>query len=441
MPIARSGAGRVGHSQRFPLSIHPSGRYLVDASGRPFLLHGDVCWAIAGQLTDAQVDQYLNNRAAKGFTSILVSAPEYYFTSQTPTYNNVDGIAPFATMSPVDWASSFTAYWDRVDRIINGAKARGMACIVNPAYLGYPNGPEGWQVEIAAESDADLQTYGARLANRYTQGNIIWCLGGDNDPVAAGSSSLFTKQWNIVTGIRSVRTSDIITAHPLADSNADDAYTYWSSGYAGFNLNMIYGWETASPAHYVYDLASQAYARSMPFIGFEFMYEAVPENSPDRARLRRQSYGALLSGACGQLFGNDPLWYFNSPHGDASSQSWVDAMDDVGSSQQVYVKQLFAAFEWWKLVPKTDASLVSSSLSSGTTRLYPALASDGTFALIYVPSSQTVTVVMSVFAASSVRVRLYDPTTGTYSSVGTYANTGSQNIATGGERVIVVDAP
>ena len=43
---------------------------------------------------------------------------------------------------------------------------------------------------------------------------------------------------------------------------------------------------------------------------------------------------------------------------------------------------------------------------------------------------------------SSVRARLFDPTNGTFSTVSgsPFANTGTQNIATGGERVLVLDA-
>lgn len=421
----------------FPLAIED--RYIVTAQGTPFLLHGDAAWSIVGQLTDAQCDQYLDNRAAKGFNCILFNAPEYYYTNQTPAYNNVDGVAPFSSMT--DYASALTSYWNRVDRVVTRAKALGMVCIINPAYLGYPGGPDGWHAEVAAETDADLQTYGAALANRFTQGNVIWSMGGDSDSVATGSSTLSDKQWNIVTGIRSVRTTDVITAHPLSDvSNSDDAYTYWA-GYTGFNLNMIYGSETGGA--YVYAMASQAYARAMPFLGFEFRYEQ--EADWTAAMLRRQSYGALLSGACGQIFGNSPIWHFESAHAPYSyTGTWQSNMDSTGSVEQTYVRALMLAYAWWKLVPTTDASLVSSSLSTNATRIYPALASDGTFAMIYVPSSQTVTVVTNALTGISgnVRIRLYDPTTGSYSvNQASVAKSAGQSVATGGECVIVVDAP
>lgn len=428
--LARSNPAHAATT--WPLSVHSSGRYLVDSSGVPFLLHGDTCWSIVGQLTNAQIDTYLSDRAAKGFTALLFSAPEAYYTSQSPSYNNVDGVAPFAPMT--DFASPNGAYWNRVDYLVNGAKARGMVCVINPAYLGYAT--DGWLGAVNAESNTDLQVYGAWLANRYRQGNIIWSMGGDHD----SPSSLLAKQWNIVTGMRSVRTTDIVTAHPLADgADASDAYTYWS-GYAGFSLNWVYGYETSG--FYTHTLCSQAYQRPgpMPFVGFEFKYEN--SDGASLAMLRRQSYGSLLSGACGQFYGNLPIWHFGSYRwGESYSGTWETNLNSAGAVQQTYVKALFSSCEWWKLVPRTDTSLVASSLGSNAGRLYPARASDGSFAMIYVPSSQTVTVVMSALSSSSVRVRLYNPTTGTFSTVSgsPFANVGTQNIATGDERVIVLD--
>ncbi len=413
------------------ISVHSGGRYLLK-DGTPFLLHGDTCWSIVGQLTNAEIDTYLDDREEKGFTAVLLSAPEGYYTSQTPSYNNVDGVAPFTTMSPVAWQSPNNTYWNRVDYVVNGAKLRGMVCIINPCYWGW-NYSDGWG-NLSGISDANLQTYGAFLATRYDQGNVIWCVGGD----WSGTTGERDKQWNIITGIRSVRTTDLVTAHP--DSSEDDPYAYWS-GYTGFSLNTAYTYETSSD--YVYEESATAYGRSgpVPFIYFEGKYENSADSS--LAMLRRQSYGSILSGACGQIYGNMPIWNFESTRwGESFSGTWESHLDDTGSVEQGYVKALFNAYDWWKLAPKTDTSLVSSSLSTGTSRVYPARASDGTFAMIYAPASQTVTCVMSALTPSSVRARLYNPTTGAYSAVSgsPFANTGTQNIATGGERVIVLDA-
>ena len=422
----------------FPLSVHASGRYLVTAGGTPFFVHGDVAWAIVAQLTNAECDQYVDDRAAKGVNLVLLSAPEPAFTSQTPQYNNVDGVAPFGTMSPVDWTDPVEAYWLRVDRVVNRCKANGMVVLFTPAYSAY-TGQEafGWYNQILATSDADLQTYGAFLANRYTQGNVIWNLGGDMDD----NATIRNKQWNIVTGLRSVRTTDIITAHHVQPGGGADSYTYWGGGgYPGYSLNWVYGWE--SLGDYVYELTPLAYTRSIPFLGAEFQYEGEPNPAINAAQLRRQSYGAILGGGCGQIFGNSPIWHFESSRAPYPySGTWESNLNSTGSVQQQYVKALFTAYEWWKIEPKTDSSLVTTSLGTNASRLYPARASDGSFAMIYTPSVNF-TVAMSQLAPSSVRGRWYNPADGTYAAASgsPFANSGTQAFTAPGERVLVLDA-
>lgn len=409
----------------FPLSIHASGRYLVAANGSPFLLHGDTPWSIVAQLTNAQIDTYVADRAAKGFTVILFNAIEHNFTSQTPAYRNVDGVDPFTTMT--DFASPNNTYWNRVDYLVNACKAAGIFVLINPAYLGYLGGSEGWNVEVTAELAADLQTYGAWLANRYTQGNVGWCLGGDY----AGTTTERNKQWNIVTGIRSVRTTDIITVH---GGPGDAAYPSWV-GYAGFNLNNCY-----PSSNTVYTYCDTEYARSgpVPFFMIESRYEQEPNPPVSAQRIRLQAYQALLSGACGHFFGNNPIWHFESPNGlFPYSGTWTSNLNSQGAQDMARVKGLFAAFPWHTLAPTT--SLVTSGMSTGDTRICSAMSSS--LALIYVPSAQTITVNTNLFTGISgnVRVRTYSPTTGAYATVGTYAKTLSQSIVVTGELVVVID--
>jgi hypothetical protein len=428
----KAGTTPTVQRSRFPLSIDSSGRFLKGSDGLPFLLHGDTPWSMAAQLTNAEITSYLNDRASKGFTAIMFNAIEHYFTSQSPLYRNVDGVDPFSSMT--DFASSMNSgYWNRVDHIVNSAYALGIACVINPAYFGYGGGQEGWYTDVQAESDADLQTYGAALGTRYSQGNVIWCLGGDYDGVNSGNR---TKQAQIIVGIRTVRTSDLVTAHP---SPGTDGYANWS-GVTGFNLNFAY-----PGADDVYASCATSYGRSgpTPFFMGEAVYEQERSTPITAAGLRRQSYQALLSGACGQFFGNNPIWHFESPNTLYSySGTWESNLGSTGSTHQQHVKSLFTGFQWQKLVPKTDTSLVSSSLSSGVSRICPALASDGTFAMIWVPESTNVTIVTNALTGVSgqVRVRKYDTTAGTFSTVGNYTKGTGEVIASGGETVLVVDA-
>ena len=48
---------------------------------------------------------------------------------------------------------------------------------------------------------------------------------------------------------------------------------------------------------------------------------------------------------------------------------------------------------------------------------------NGGNALVYFPTSRSITLAMSVFTPTSIRLRWYDPTAGTYTDIGTYPNT------------------
>lgn len=410
----------------FPLAV--SGRRLVSPTGRPFLLVGDTPWSIAVQLTHEQIDRYLDHRRAVGVNAILFNAIEHYFSSQSPAYRNASGYDPFTSMT--DFAAPNDSYWRTVDHIVNGCLARGIVAMINPAYLGYTGGSQGWTSEITAESAGDLQTYGAWLARRYTQPNVLWCFGGDY----VGDATLRSKQWNIVTGMRTVRTDQVITAHTARN---DRPYSYWN-GQTGFNLNNIY----VGSDNIAHDDAASAYSESLPFFLLEGGYEGEAGSA---ATIRLALYTSVLSGACGHFFGNNPIWGFGEPNasgGAGAAATLNTSLNSTAAQSMAHARRLFDGYDWSRLVPKTDTSLVSSSLgTSGTNgRVCPALDSEGLFAMIWTPSVN-LTVVMTNFRQSSVRGRWFNPSDGTWSdaSGSPFANTGSQSFTAPGERVLVLD--
>lgn len=430
----------------FPLSVHASGKYLVDGQGSPFMMAGDTPWSIIVQLTNAQITSYLDDRQSKGCNAILFNAIERGYSSQSPVYNNVDGQAPFTTMTPdVSWTSRNDTYWQRVDFVVNEAKARDMVCLICPAYTGYGSGTDGWLNQYGGASDADLQNYGAFLANRFTQGNVIWVLGGDdaNDAEAAGNygsgtTPQRTKQWQIALGIRSVRTTDLISGHTARNGTgvvSGEAYKAWTTGYTGFNLNNVYGHDDP-------DDMPTLMATAVTRTGFPcFMIEAGYENTDGADNAAWSAAQAILSGCLGgALHGHDALWHFGSyaPNntGVASvlssylSSSWV-------SAQNLYAMLL--SFQWWKLEPKTDNSLITTAKGTGISSICPALASDGSFAMVWTPNV-AITVVMSALTPSSVRARWFNYGDGSYTAIGTYSNTGTQVFTPSANRILVLDA-
>ena len=418
-----AGNARIIPNTKFPIKIHSSGRYLADNSGNPLLLHGDTPWSIVVQFTQAQIVSYLDQRLAQGFNAIQFNAIEHHFSDQSPAYRTVEGYDPFTTMT--DFASTPVAnYWNKVDFVINQALARGMVCLVNFAYWGYLGGSEGWWSEINAETNADLQTYGAFLANRYTQPNIIWCMGGD---WGGDNSTNRNKQWNIVTGMRTVRTDQLITAH---NSRSDsDAYSTWGPSYPGFNLNAVY------TDNEVATESAVAHARSgpIPYFFIEGVYEQTSVFSGDAAR--DQAWRAIFSGNTGHFYGQTPLWAGGATivsGGAGAAATLANDINVVGANTLAHLASWMNANPWIaNCVPKTDTSLITTSLWSGSGRTCPMLRNDNAAAAIFFNYNSGFTVNMAALTGitgNAVRARWYDCSNGTYTLVSgsPFSNTGTR---------------
>src|SRR5262249_29462937 len=52
------------------LKVSANGRYFVDQDGKPFFYLGDTCWLLFQRLNRDEVEEYLKDRAGKGFTVI-----------------------------------------------------------------------------------------------------------------------------------------------------------------------------------------------------------------------------------------------------------------------------------------------------------------------------------------------------------------------------------
>src|SRR6266581_2292523 len=52
------------------LKVSPDGRSFVDQQGKPFFYLGDTAWLLFQRFDQKEVDEYLKDRAGKGFTVI-----------------------------------------------------------------------------------------------------------------------------------------------------------------------------------------------------------------------------------------------------------------------------------------------------------------------------------------------------------------------------------
>jgi len=376
---------------RFPLHTEAGKRYLVDANGQPFFIHGDTPWSLIVQLTREQTDQYLEDRRLKGFNTILVNLLEHYFAANPP--NNAYGQGPFTVAG--DFSTPNEAYFAHADYVITKAAEKGFLVMLTPSYMGFGGGSEGWYAEMVANGEAKLRAYGQYVANRFkAHDNVLWVQGGDYNPPEK------TLLRAIANGLRDVDTAPLHTFH---GARGTSALGFLGTSEPWLSVNNIYTDENT-----VVTNAFLEYGRStMPF----FLIEARYENSSNGTEtvIRAQAYQTVLSGGAGHLMGNTPIWRFGS--------GWQTALNSPGARTLSYLRILIESLPWWTLQPDTGATLLTAGAGTGAGRAVAARSGNGTFALLYTPSVRTLTVNLGQLAGPNVRARWYDPTSGSYTTI------------------------
>ncbi len=420
----------------YPLKIGADGRHLVDQNDVPFLVQGDSAWSLIASPTEAEADQYLENRRQKGFNATIVNLLEHKFTTNAP--NDAAGDGPF--LVPGDFSTPNEAYFAHADRVIQDAASKGVMIMLAPAYLGFRGEDEGWFQEMTANGPAKMRDYGRYIGNRYKNfPNILWVEGGDFNP------SDHSVVEAVAQGIAETDPNHLHTAHCERKTSSLDCYP--SSSWLSVN--------TSYTDYVTYDHVLRDYNRASfkPTFLIEAVYENEGQTNP--TEVRAEAYRSVLSGSQGQTFGNNPIWVFNGPPLSTPPYTWQVGMDAQGSRDMVRVTALFAGRDWTHLVPDQNHSVVTAGFGTyiteestvGNNYATTASTPDGRLSLTYMPTRRTVTVNMSKFSGP-VTARWYDPTNGNSATISgsPFSNSGSRqfvptgnNASGAGDWVLVLE--
>lgn len=365
------------------------------------------------------MDTYVTDCVTRKINGVIVELIESTFSDNAP--NTIDSIAPFNT--PNDFSTRNETYFARVDYLVNACKNAGIVVWMWPLYVGLqPGGSQGWSSQFDSETTGDRQGWGAFVGNRYkSYKNIVFVHGGD------GTVASFT---NINHYIDTLIAAAPGFLHSYHSERTVSAYTA-ANGQTWLNLNNIYiGASAPGPT-------ATEWGRSpvRPVFFIEGNYEVQANGG---AGTRNELWQALCSGClAGVAYGNNDIWTFGGPGFDQNFASHYG--DDCRASLQ-HMRTLVDLYSWWLLEPKTDTSVVTSSLGSGTAQICPMLASNATFAWIYSPSANF-TLQKAAFAPSLIRIRSFTTSSGSFSTItASTANSGTQAITVSADQVIVVDA-
>jgi hypothetical protein len=388
----------------FPVRVEPGKRYLVDASGQPFFVNGDTAWALMVQLDLAGAEEYLEDRRSRGINAVAVELIENAFGDNAP--NNYAGAGPFLVGR--DFSTPNEAYFAHVAAIVGLAASKGILVLLAPAYMGYNGYDHGWYPDMVANGATKLRNYGRYLGARFAgHDNIIWVHGGDWNPPAEGVAL----GGEIAEGIRDIDVTRrwLHTFHASGNTSALDSA---AGNEPWLTTDIIY----ASDNTVVEEAYSTWSSAELPY----FLYEAAYENASNSLTIRKQAYQATLSGASGHVIGNATVWRFKA--------GWQSALDSPASRAMPRIKALFTSRQWWLLVPDIGFTFLTGGNNPGPHQSPAALASDGSFGLVYTPEFRQLTVNLSRLAGPQVAVRWFDPLSGSYTPIAgsPFSATGNQ---------------
>lgn len=416
------------------LKVSENKRFLVTAEGKPFFYLGDTAWELFHRLNREEADRYLKNRADKGFTVIqAVALAELDGLDASNPYGHLPLLNHDPTTPDVrDGANN--DYWDHVDYIVAKADSLGL-------YIGFlPTWGDKWNKKWGTGPEiftaANAERYGEWLGRRYKDANnIIWILGGDR-PVEN-----MAHQEIIRAMARGLRQGDggahLMTFHPTGGQGS--AQAFHDDEWLDFNMRQN-GHEADFNPRYEKTRADYNRTPVKPVLDGEPIYEDHPVSFKAKeyghsvaADVRRPLYWDLFTGAFGHTYGHHSVWQMWQPGRQPINNPlmpWHEAIDQPGAGQMGHGRRLIESRPFLTRVPD-DSVIVpadppSAVPGAGVKRFVATRDSEGSYAMVYVPTGRAFKVRMNKIRGGRVKAWWFNPRDGKATLIGTFGNAGER---------------
>jgi hypothetical protein len=422
--LARAGSERP----RFPLKASVDGRWLVDETDRPILYQADTAWKLFVRLDLAEAEEYLRERKNQGFTAVQVMLTGFLDDRSRAGHLPFDG--------EHDLTRPNEAYFAHVDAVVAKAGELGLALAIAPLWAGCCG--EGWAGKskdgrpkpLDVQGPGKARAFGRWLGARYGKHpQVLWILGGDNDPRGTRASIEALAQ-----GLKEAAPRQLVTYHAASSHSSTDPwpearwldvsmiYTY----FRGFNR----AWNKAQPDAYEEATRERSKRPARPFFLGESTYEDEHGDWGSARQARRQAYWAVLGGASGHAYGS-PNWKLE---GDWRATVHLPGAESLRHLHLLTVRPFHA------LVPDDANQVAVDGRGSFASNDYATTArsADGRFEVSY---PRTLVLDLGKVAGRRVRAQWFDPRTGIVTPGGAFAARGRRAFAPPGDEdwVLVLD--
>ena len=430
--------------QAVDLRVSSNQRYLVK-DGQPFFYLCDTGWDLFMMLDREEADEYLKNRADKGFNVIMTILIGW---KPAKAERNAYGEPPLIDNDP---ARPNEKYFQHVDYIVNKANSLGMFVAIAPSWSDwmYKNVKPGPHVFAVTNA----RTFGKYVGRRYKNNDIIWVIGGDRDPtgyedillaMAAGLDKGDGDRDFLMT-FHGMKIGKPTPPENIYNERLCSSHLFGESDWLDFH-GAYSGHQWAYPTYRLIT-SDRAMQPTRPVIDLEPCYEnhayhadgssywANPKKWDGKTRgtaalIWEQAYWALLAGAVGHTYAGDDVWQFHKSGPAAGGPEyrpntpWRQAMDFPGALQMGIMRCLFESRPWHTMEP--DQSILVAGQGPGENHIQAARAADGKFLFVYLPRGNQPTIDMTKIHGTRATAYWFNPRNGEATKIGTFPCAGTR---------------
>ena len=419
------------------LRVSENQRYLTYGDGTPFFWLSDTAWEMPRASYPEQIDPYIDDRLAKGFTmtSMVVNSHGYFYP-----YHIKNSLGePFLLNN--DRSMPNPRYFDHLDTIVGAATEKGLGVALVPLWATYAEAhhdttPWGGVDLYSLEEALVIAEY---VGARYAGSNVVWIVAGDQRYDTEEKRAFwdaFARRLDEASGGK-----HLMTVHPGGYTGSFDGWPsapewldfhmYQGSHIADIRYNEVgpdgrrledpYGGLLADGSfHWGGGLRGYHLDSTTPILSAESNYEGLfsrfwelAGDTTNGQRIRTQdvrhaAYWSLLSGSTvGFTYGANGVWQWAnmSEIGNLYPlQTPMEALAFPGAAQMGVMRTFAEQNHWYRWVPCPDRVIEVD------TRHFVPAACDGNQMVVYLPTGSRRVLVFPT--ARSVSITWTNPVTG-----------------------------